>query len=296
METTKSFNIILPAELEKSSDGEWKVRGLASTASRDQQGEVILQNGLDLSPIDQKRGILNWDHQRGPENTVGVLDGYTKTAQGLYIEGRLFKNHSKAKAIHEIMSSLNKGDAGRMGLSVEGKILERGGKDGKVIKKCVISAVALTMNPVNQDSFADLVKSMTAADEMDFNAAEPSAETSVNEDVPVFTSKQVLQLLEKALQAGSGYAKLPAPELSGGDALSMEDLDKDPKAIEAKDEKSEEKQELKDKKPKKMSKEMYKSNMTVILDKIQGLYPAVPKDILWKALKDRLNKKFPSIT
>ena len=291
-ETSKSFSIILPAELEKSADGEWKVRGLASSASRDQQGEVILQNGMDLSPIDQKRGVLNWDHQKGPENTVGILDGYKKTDRGLYIEGRLFKNHGKAKAIHEIMSSLSKSDVGRMGLSVEGKILERGGKDGKVIKKCVISAVALTMNPVNQDSHVDLVKSMTGADEMEISSVEPTEDSLVNEDQPVFTSKQVIQLLAKALAAGNAYTKIPE-DRSGGEALSMEDLDSDPKAEVAK---PEEKQELKKKKPKKMSKEMYKSQIGVLLDKIQVLYPRVSKDLLWVCIKDRLNKKFPELT
>ena len=53
------------------------------------------------------------------------------------------------------MESLGKGDQGRMGMSVEGKILERDPSNRNVIKKCQIRAVALTMNPVNADTHCD---------------------------------------------------------------------------------------------------------------------------------------------
>ena len=67
----------MPAELNKSKDGKWKIRGLASTQGIDQQGETIIQKGIDLSPVDQKRAVLNWDHQKGVENIIGTLDGYS---------------------------------------------------------------------------------------------------------------------------------------------------------------------------------------------------------------------------
>lgn len=286
----KDFKVILPAELEKGADGDWRIRGLASTASRDRQGEVILQDGIDLSPIDQGRGVLNWDHGKGPENTVGLLDGYMKTGQGLVVEGRLFKNHSKAKAIHGIMSSLGKSDQGRMGMSVEGKILERTGDDGKVIKKCQINAVALTMNPVNQESHADLIKSMSQKDvELDWNSQEVVVGEKLEEydGDATFTATQVMQLMEKALTAGAGYTKAPT-DRSGGEALSQEGLDKDKK--------DQEKPEPAKKKMKKMSKDMYKSSVIQLLDNIQKLYPDYSRSQLWTALKGRLTKKFPEIS
>lgn len=277
--TTRQFKMIIPAELSKGSDGEWIVQGLASTPSRDQQGEILLPEGIDATPIDQGRGVLNWDHQKGPENTIGLLDSYKRTKEGFFVKGRLLKNHSKAKSVHEIMSSLGKSDHGRMGLSVEGKILERTGKDGKIIKKCQISAVALTMNPVNQDSYVDLVKSMaTAETEVDFQATEDNAK-AVETSEPTFTTTQVLQLIEKALGVGAGPATTVPGERSGGDALSMEELDKKPK-----------------KKMKKLSKDMYKSQMLDILDQIQKLYPNNTRTDIWMAVKDRIQKKFPEIS
>lgn len=283
----KTFKVVIPAQLTKSGDGEWIVQGLASTPSRDQQGEIILPDGIDATPIDQGRGVLNWDHQKGPENTVGLLDGYKRTKEGFFVKGRLFKNHSKAKAIHEIMSSLGKSDQGRMGLSVEGKILERGGRDGKLIKKCQINAVALTMNPVNQDSYVDLVKSITSEEsEVDFQATEENLIDSNSTSEPMFTSSQVLQLIQKALSVSDGLAHTTPPERHGGDALAREELDKKPKSIAEDSGKP-------SKKLKKLSKDMYKSYMSEILDKIQSLYPENSKIELWLAIKDRLNKRFP---
>jgi len=153
------FKFVMPASLEKGEDGNWNIAGLASTSGLDQQGETIIQKGIDLTPVDQKKGILNWDHKKGPENTIGTLDGYKRTDKGLFIKGRLFKNHSRAKAVKEIMDSLTESDTGRMGLSVEGQILERDSSNPNIIKKCRINAVALTMNPVNANTYADVMKS-----------------------------------------------------------------------------------------------------------------------------------------
>lgn len=281
----------MPAELSKGADGEWLVQGLASTPSRDQQGEIILPEGIDASPIDQGRGVLNWDHQKGPENTLGLLDSYSKTKEGFFIKGRLFKNHKKAQSVQEIMSSLGKSDQGRMGLSVEGKILERAGKDGKIIKKCQINAVALTMNPVNQDSFIDLVKSLST-DEVDFQATEENLnniQDSGNSSEPTFTMTQVMALMQKALSVGDGAATKTPAERSGGDALSPESMDCGPKNVAGPTE-----EPLKKKKLKPMTKEMYKSQMLDILEQVHGLYPQNSKSEIWLAIKDRLERKFRS--
>jgi|GEM_PF-4160813 len=211
---------IIPAELFKSEDGEWKIRGLASTNELDQQGEIVLQSGIDLTPIDQKKGVINYDHRPGPENIIGLLDGYVKNEKGLYIEGRLLKNHSKAKAVYEIMSSLSEKDRGRVGLSVEGKILKRNALNPKIIEKCEINAVAITLNPVNRATYADLAKSM----QVDFNSE--SLDTEKDYSGPVsFTAEQVLEMIQKALSAGAPATQAPA-DRSGGAALGKEDLDK----------------------------------------------------------------------
>lgn len=276
---SKDFKIVVPAEIRKSDDGEWVVEGIASTASRDRQGEVILQDGIDPTPIDEGRAYFNWDHNRGPENILGPIDSYKRADGNFIVKGRLFKNHNKAKAVQEIMSSFGKSDRGRMGMSVEGKILERD-QDGKTIKKCVINAVALTMNPVNQDSYADLVKSLTASD-LEIHTTENAQPNNTDEKEPTFTMDEVMQFVKKALSVGSGYAEKPAKDLSGGEALAQEESDTDSKPSK--------------KKLKKMTKVMYKSNMVEIMNKLQELYPTNSRSDLWEAFKERMHTRFPEI-
>lgn len=282
-----NFKFTMPAYLEKSKDGEWRLRGLASTEDTDQQGEIIIQKGIDLTPIDQKKGYFNFDHQPGAENLIGVVDGYHRSKDGLYVEGRLFKNHDKAKAVYQIMSSLSDRDKGRVGLSVEGSILERDPKNPKIIKKCRIKNVAVTFNPVNDRTYADLVKSMSGA-EVDFNTSEEEIQTAPK-DEKVFSASEVVDLISKALSAGAGYTKAPA-DLSGGEALSTSDMADKKKKKKKEDDNLDVRKSLR-----KMSKELYKSNLMLILDNLQKLYPDHTRADIWAAVKKRMETKYPVI-
>lgn len=279
-----NFKFVMPADLEKSEDGDWKVRGLASTEDTDRQGEIIMQKGIDLTPVKQGRGYFNYDHLPGPENLVGTIDNYQHTPSGLFVEGKLFKNHSRAKAIYEVMSSLGKSDRGRVGLSVEGRILERDPKNPRVIRKCEISKVAITLNPVNANTYADIMKSMDA-NAVDFNAIEDNYKSDDTQTTqiatqaePTFTASQVVAMI-KALGIGDGYTKAPNT-LTHGDSLATSDMKLD---------------DNKKKKLKKMDKCMYKSMMVDLLDKLQVLHPDVPRTDLWEAVRERLETKFPEI-
>lgn len=276
------FKFVIPAEIQKGKDGEWRVAGLASTSSIDRQGEVIIPEGIDATPIGKGKGFFNWDHDNSPENTVGVLDSYKKSSNGMYVSGRLFKNHTRAKAVYEIMSSLNKGDVGRVGMSVEGKVIERDPTNPAIIKRCIIKNVALTMNPVNQDTFADIVKSMSSG-EVEFDSTGKSEDGApvTKAEEPTFTPSQVLAIVEKALGIGAGNAAAPS-ERSGGDALGQEELDKKKKKSDPK-------------KLKKGSKELFKSQMIEMIDKLQALYPNNSRAEIWAAVQDRLDTKFPEL-
>jgi hypothetical protein len=338
MTPDKKFSFVMPATFTKGDNGEWKIMGLASTASRDLQGEIIDQNGLDLTPIDMKKGIFNWDHKKGPENTIGVIDAYKKTKDGLFLSGRLLKNHSKAKAVYEIMSSLNKADTGRMGMSVEGVIKERAGQDGKVIKKAVIHSCALTMNPVNVDTYASLIKSfadpgadLEFAKDEEVSVVDQAESEDDSGNSPMFSANQVMAMLQKALSVGPGAAGAP-DTLSGGDALTQEELDRKKKKIDkalpdqasklktssnlmgepvvAENKPAAPKQEKRPaghnpdngitengmaKSLKKMSFGLYKSHMFVILNDLQKLYPEYSRSEIWECVKDRLEHKFPEL-
>lgn len=277
-----NFKFVIPAEIQKGKDGEWRVAGLASTSTIDRQGEVIIPEGIDATPIAKGKGFFNWDHDNSPENTVGVLDSYKKSTSGMYVTGRLFKNHTRAKAVYEIMSSLNKGDVGRVGMSVEGKVIERDPSNPAIIKRCLIKNIALTMNPVNQDTFADIVKSMSSG-EVEFDSTGKSAthDPIVKAEEPTFTPSQVLAIVEKALGIGAGNAAAPQ-DRSGGDALGQEEINKKKKKQDPK-------------KLKKSSKELFKSQMIEMLDQLQNLYPNNSRAEIWAAVQNRLDTKFPEL-
>lgn len=310
----KKFQITIPATLEKGEGDTWRVYGLASTPNTDQQGEKIDLKGLDLSPIDEGKGLFNFDHKKGPENLVGIIDTYKKSDNGLYLGGYLFQNHDRAKSLYQIMSSLNKSDRGRMGMSVEGVIKERKGKDGKIIAKAQIHSCALTMNPVNTDTYINLVKSLT---EVSFDNGELTEDvipsilpsepqgTFINEVKALsFTTDQVVALLTKALSVGGEYASSKPGDLSGGAALAQEDLDSKKKKMNV----TEDNGSMVDKSKvckkcegvckcmkslKKGDSALYKSMILDALESLHKLYPEVPKSAIWEVFKERLNQKFP---
>lgn len=271
-----NFKFTVPANLTKSKEGKWVVKGLASAEVVDRQGELIIQKGIDLSPIDSKRGFLNWDHDNSPESTIGILTGYTRVDNKTFIQGELFQKHERAKAIHAIMESLHEHGSGAMGLSIEGKILERDTKNPKIIRKCKVNNVALTLNPVFKDSQVSLVKSFNTAENIVFDTTENIEFDSIK----TYTANEVVTIVEKALSISSDVAEQPSGEKSGGDALVQENLDNKPK---------------KKKKLKRLESPISKSLMIDMLDKLQVLYPDTSRTDIWASVKDRLDTKFPQL-
>ena len=177
-ETTNQVLFEMPVEMElRKSDGGGRriVRGYASTAAVDQDGETILQNGIDFSPL-LKSGFLNYDHQYRTINgaKMPIIIGYPTKAEirdkGLWVEGELLKGDSNstseqiklADEIWEMGMALQKSGAPRsLSYSVEGGVLER---KGNRIVKSVVRHCAITHKPVNNDATVELfMKSMFAA-------------------------------------------------------------------------------------------------------------------------------------
>jgi len=157
-----TFKFYVPVELAKGeSEDEWRVKGIASTGDRDLQGETVSQSGLDISPLKQGKGLFNNDHQKGPENILGKIDYAQNTMNGLYVEGYLFKHQPRAQAFFNIMRSLKKADKNRVQMSIEGKIIKRSDIDKSVIARARVEKVALTLDPVNTSTYAEIAKSLS---------------------------------------------------------------------------------------------------------------------------------------
>jgi hypothetical protein len=230
----KNFKFYVPVELTKSEndDETWHIQGIASTADEDLQGETVDQDGLDISLLKAGRGLFNFDHQKGPENVLGQIEDAEFVKQDgkkcLMVKGYLFKHQDRAKAFYNILKSLKKGASNRVQMSIEGKIIQRDFANQKAIKKARIDKVALTLDPVNPYTYAELVKSLNS-DEIIKD--EPEAQ-SASDFVTIEKAdlEKLVEFAQKALSAGAGGAKAPEAR-SGGEAMSKESLEQAPKNI-----------------------------------------------------------------
>lgn len=160
-----TFTFWMPAQVvvQKSGDNKtvrrW-IQGIASTSSRDLQGEIIEQNGIDFNYF-LKHGFFNWDHKDGPDEKVGEPVECKLTKNGLWVKGFLYNDKKRADDIWEHMQSLSKtpGSKRRMGFSIQGKVKRR---EGNVIKECWLQDIAITACPVNTTTWAEIAKSLSA--------------------------------------------------------------------------------------------------------------------------------------
>lgn len=156
------FSVFIPVTLTKAGPGgddPWRIGGLAATDARDIDGENIVMEGLDTSYLASGRAVFNWNHGDSPGDIVGEIDVFKKSKKDLYVEGFLYKGVQKANDIYDLMRTMAKSSKRRLGFSVEGKIRQR--EDNTIVKSWV-KAVAITHEPVNPFTMADLVKSMAA--------------------------------------------------------------------------------------------------------------------------------------
>lgn len=152
---------IVKSSSKKKDDGRRWIQGIASTSSRDLQGEIVDQKGIDFSYF-LKYGYFNWDHKAGEDNRVGEPTEAQLTKNGLWVKGYLYPAGLKKRAddIWEHMHAVEAaGGRRRMGFSIQGKVKRR---DGKTIKECWIQEIAITSCPVNTSTWAEIAKSLSA--------------------------------------------------------------------------------------------------------------------------------------
>lgn len=172
-----NFTLLKAAhEADAQDPSSWKVGGIASSESMDEQGEILLREILDISYL-QKRGYINWSHSRAPQDQIGVITQAQilssemvsqvedklgvpiPTASSLYVEGVLYKNVPAAKSVYDIMSSLPVGVPSGLGFSVEGVVAIN--DEGRVLK-AIIRGVAVTPSPAQVETLCTLIKSISS--------------------------------------------------------------------------------------------------------------------------------------
>jgi len=138
----------------KQPKARWRIEGIASTEHEDQQGDTILQDGVDWTGL-IKRGFINDDHGEGVDAILGypvavkpttVKDG-NKTVKATHVVGYLFDLPKAAERVR--LAEAMQGTDRQMGFSVEGPKPERDPRNPKIIRKAQVHHLALTPWPVN---------------------------------------------------------------------------------------------------------------------------------------------------
>ena len=186
------FKFWCPVEIEKAIDettGQEIMRlgGIASTADQDSDGEFLDPKGFDIRPLIES-GMVNWHHQAktAPATIVGEPSKAEIRKEGLYIETDLYPSSAVARDIWMLAQTLEKDSkTRRLGYSIEGKVVKRKSNDKKSpdynkIVKAIITGVAITHQPKNPKTFANIIKG--EIDDFDEEEEEKTEEKSLNTD------------------------------------------------------------------------------------------------------------------
>lgn len=139
------------------------MEGVASDEDKDQQGEQLIQKGMDFAPL-MEGGIINWDHQSGPANIIGEpLHAEIQPGPRFFVRGNLYvEDKEQAREAWATAEAMKKaGGRRRLGWSVEGAVLARDPLHNRRILKSEVRHLALTHQPVNANTWAAIAKSMT---------------------------------------------------------------------------------------------------------------------------------------
>ena len=202
------------AKSEGATEGRRMIRGYASNETSDEDGEIVLQKGIDYEPF-RKNGFINWDHQyRYPipgckDIRVPVIIGYPTQvlmkSKGLWTEAELLNPDAGAceelrlaNYAWELGTALQKsGSDRRLAYSVEGGIIARRGD--KVVRS-VVRAAALTWKPVNPTATVEMFqKSLCCGKCSPDHPAYNPAHSCSNKHVEV----ESLAALEKSVEANA---------------------------------------------------------------------------------------------
>ena len=170
------FKFFLPVDIEKGTNAKgnkvYKIKGQASKQRKDSQGEVMKLDGMDVSNLK----VINWNHKSkdNPDAYIGEVQGVNFKNDEMHFSGELFPEMPMAKGCINLMKALKKRGK-QLGVSIEGSVVERGSKDPKnpkynTVLKSKLTALAVTPNPINSDTYAELLeKGYTDSNEWEYD-------------------------------------------------------------------------------------------------------------------------------
>lgn len=153
-----------------------RIGGIISSQAVDQQGEIIVQEGIDWSYFLSK-GYLNYEHMGGPDNVLGYPDFVRPTIYkgepATEFEADVYLTDPRAKRIYDTACTMKKaGGRRQLGFSVEGSVVARDPANKRRICKSKVLNVAITAHPVHPDAKLEvLARSLLVVDALQKSGA-----------------------------------------------------------------------------------------------------------------------------
>lgn len=201
---SSKFKFHFPLEIKKSKDGEeskMRLGGIASTMDEDSDGEFLDPSGFELKEF-LDYGLVNWHHQAKEKPSTIIGEPYIAEIRkdGLYIECDLYPDSETARDVYKLAEVMNKNSKTRkLGFSIEGSVVEKDKENPKIIKKAVITGVAITHMPKNPHTFAEIIKGKFVSEndeeenDVDKSISTESASALKRESVDGYVFKQMSQ-------------------------------------------------------------------------------------------------------
>lgn len=152
----------LTVHLKYSDKAFFKFSGVASSESRDSYGEIIKQQGINLSLVRQGKVVVNAEHDN---ITIGKIEQAEIRNGTLYVEGIVYLKTPKAKRFYDLLKD---NDPTRpVTLSIEFVNPGYSKYDRSIVNEIVLTGVALIGikdEPANKDTYVELLKSVPKAE------------------------------------------------------------------------------------------------------------------------------------
>ena len=144
-------------------DEERIIIGEISNSTKDEEGDFMLQKGLDFSYFDD-RGVLKYEHnpKGSPGNIIGFPHGRYTDGNRTVIKAALFEGHAMADDAWSLIKAVERHNKKypkhqkTLGFSVEG-FYGKGARRGGVQKSAKITNVVVTPNPILKSTWLELV-------------------------------------------------------------------------------------------------------------------------------------------
>ena len=211
----KQFNFWCPiTTIKKAKDAEgrevMRVAGIASTADKDSDNESLDPNGFNLKPF-LSSGFVNYHHQQKntPKAIIGEPHSAKITEKGMYVECDLYPDSELARDVYDTMQVLDKNSkTRRMGFSIEGHATERDPLDEQKVLKADITGLAITPQPKNSTTFAEIIKAMNTGELCKDDEEEGDSEKATTTESAAAVKKEDLDDELKTLTKAQVYEKI----------------------------------------------------------------------------------------